>query len=129
RPPRLRARPRLAYAAAYAGGGAPSERSSRLAGVTDYPAIDADLNGTVNDVMKVRQVLIERYGFRPENIVVLTNADATRDHVIEAFRRHLGQAGPSGSADFYYSGHRTQIPDCHAGYDASDEEDKADEAL
>src|SRR5690606_40952435 len=80
-------------------------------------------------VMKVRQVLIERYGFRPENIVVLTNADATRDHVIEAFRRHLGQAGPSGSAVFYYSGHGTQIPDGYAGYDASDEEDKADEAL
>ncbi|HLT45911.1 MAG TPA: caspase family protein [Rubricoccaceae bacterium] len=126
---RLDARPPMDYAAAYPGGGDPSERYALLVGVNDYPAIDADLNGTVNDVMKVRQVLIERYGFRPENIVVLTNADATRDHVIEAFRRHLGQAGPSGSAVFYYSGHGTQIPDGYAGYDASDEEDKADEAL
>ena len=126
---RLDAQPPLDYAALYPGGGDPNERYALLVGVNDYPSIDNDLEGTVNDVAKVRQVLIERYGFRPENVVVLTNADATRDRVIEAYRRHLGQAGPGGSAVFYYSGHGTQIPDGYMGYTAGDEADKADEAL
>ncbi|MDX1421308.1 MAG: caspase family protein [Rubricoccaceae bacterium] len=125
----LDARPPLDYGRVYPGGGDPAERYALLVGVNDYPAIDADLNGTVNDVMKLQRVLIERYGFRPENVLALTDADATREHVIEAFRRHLGQAGPDGSAVFYYSGHGTQIPDGYAGYSAADEADKADEAL
>lgn len=119
----------LDYGAVYPGGGDPSGRYALLVGVNDYPSNASDLSGTVNDVMKVRALLVEQYGFEPENVLVLTNADATREHVVEAFRRHLGQAGPSGSAVFYYSGHGTQIPDGYLGYDASDETDKNDEAL
>ena len=32
-----------------------------------------------------------------------------QEHVIEAFQRHLGQAGPDGVAVFYYSGHGMQF--------------------
>jgi hypothetical protein len=126
---RLDAEPPLDYATLYPGGGDPSERYALLVGVNDYPSWDADLSGTINDVTRMQRLLIEQYAFLPENVLVLSDASATREHVIEAFRRHLGQAGPSGAAVFYYSGHGTQVPDGFQGYDASDEADKADEAL
>ena len=117
------------YGRTYPGGGDPSERYALLVGVNDYPAIEADLNGTLNDVEKMRALLVDHYGYDDENVLVLANADATRDHVIEAFRRHLGQAGPAGSALFYYSGHGTQIPDTYLGFGDADEADEADESL
>jgi hypothetical protein len=117
------------YAAVYPGGGDPNDRYALLVGVNDYPAIEADLGGTHNDVEKMRGLLVDHFGYAPENVLVLTDADAQRDHVIEAFARHLGQAGPGGSALFYYSGHGTQLPDTFLGFGASDEDDQSDEAL
>jgi hypothetical protein len=56
-----------------------------------------------------RQVLIGRYGFKPERIVTLTDRNGNRDQIINAFRRFLSQAGPKGTAVFYFSGAGTEL--------------------
>ena len=118
------------YASRYPGTGNPNDRYALVVGIDDYPGTDSDLKGPVADAGLMRTLLINRFGFRPENIVMLTNAEATRDHIVNAFARHLGQAGPEGAAIFYYSGHGTQMPDNMALTAPIDQElDGRDEAL
>lgn len=97
------------YAARYPGGGDPKGRYALLVGVDDYEGISSSLRGPVADARLTGKILVERYGFSPSNIVYITDREATREHVIEAFQRHLGQAGPDGVAVFYYSGHGFQF--------------------
>lgn len=103
------ARTPIDYAARYPGGGDPKGRYAVLVGVDDYRGIGNSLRGPVADARLTGKILVERYGFKPENIVYILDREATREHVIEAFQRHLGQAGPDGVAVFYYSGHGMQF--------------------
>jgi len=101
-------------AAPMASGGDPAGRYALIVSVADYPGLGrdqrADLVGPLADGRAVRQLLIETYGFRAEDIVTLRDGEATREAVVEAFRTHLGQAGPEGTAFFHYAGHGTQLP-------------------
>jgi len=115
------------FATMYPGGGSANERYALLVGIDDYPGAQNDLASCVNDTRVMRQALIEHFGYKPENIVVINDASATREHIIEAFRRHLGQAGPNGAATFYFSGHGMQMD---GNYGIQDEEPEGvDEAL
>jgi len=111
----------------YPGGGDPNEQYAVLVGIDDYPGSQNDLLSCVTDTRVVRKTLIDHFGFNPENIVVINDASATRDHIIEAFRRHLGQAGPDGATVFYFSGHGTQMDGDYGTQD--DEADGVDEAI
>ena len=69
-----------------------------------------DLKGSVNDVRALREVLIRREGFRPEDILVLENGAATREAILGAFQRHLiAQAKPGDHSIFYYAGHGSRV--------------------
>jgi len=81
-----------------------------FAGIDAYPAPVRPLNGCVNDVTRMRDLLGARVTgasdrFEPR---LLVNEQVTRQGLIDAWRRHLGQAGPSDVALFYYSGHGSQ---------------------
>jgi hypothetical protein len=118
------------YAARYPGGGDPSGRYALLVGIDDYPGEDSDLPSSVADASLMKQALVDVYGFAESNIVVLTDGEATREHVLHAFVRHLGQAGPEGAAVFYFSGHGVQIGD-NLGLtgEADPEDDGTDESI
>lgn len=83
-----------------------------LIGINEYspssnPQIRA-LNGCLNDVSDFGNFLKENYGDLipdEQQILVLTDANATRAKVIRGFREHLAQAGPDDIAVVYYSGH------------------------
>ncbi len=118
------------YASRYPGGGDPKGRYALLVGIDDYQGIGNSLNGPVADARLIGRVLIERYGFSPANVKYVTDREATREHVAEAYLRHLGQAGPEGVAVFYYSGHGMQMEENLALTGALDPEpDQVDEAL
>lgn len=119
--------PNADWAARYPGGGDPNEQYAVLVGIDDYPGTRADLASCVTDTMEMRRALTTVFGFRDENIIVINDEEATREHIIEATRRHLGQAGPGGSALFYFSGHGLQL-DGNVGQ-ADDEPDGKDEAI
>lgn len=111
----------------YPGGGDPSSRYAVLVGIDDYPGVRSDLASCVVDTREMRRVLVDLLGFRDENIVIINDAEATREHILTAVREHLGQAGPDGAALLYYSGHGLQIG-ANLG-DQDDEPDGSDEAL
>ena len=86
-----------------------------LVGIDTYPAPINPLRGCANDIGRVEAMLRERlapaydepHSFRP---LVLTDAQATRQAIVDGFRQHLSQAGPQDVALFYYSGHGSQAP-------------------
>ena len=119
--------------------GAAAPRRALLVGIDDYsastlrgrrgpPAVDRpipSLNGAVRDVESVRELLIARYGFQAQDIVVLENQNATRHAIFAAIDQHL--AAPSTKDDvvlFYYSGHGSQVLNT-----ASPEVDQRDESI
>jgi hypothetical protein len=68
------------YARLYPGGGDPNGKYALLVAADDYPGEDNDLGGgPTNDTQLMRQLLIAKYGFKPENIVMLKDVEANRD--------------------------------------------------
>jgi len=112
----------------YPGGGDPNGKYAVLVGISQYPTpLRANLDGPAQDVREMRDVLVNRYGFRPENVLMLMNREGNRRQILEAAQRHLGQAGANGTAVFYYSGHGTQLDGNYGEQDA--EPDGKDEAI
>ena len=82
-----------------------------------------NLEGSLNDVESIRQLLITRYGFEEKNIHVLTDAEATHANILDAIQKYLAEpAAPGDVSFFYYAGHGSQM---HNSLTA--EEDKQDE--
>ncbi|MGP1273147.1 MAG: caspase family protein [Phycisphaerales bacterium] len=121
------AMPAQNWAAMYPGGGNPDETYVLLVGIDDYPGSGNDLASCVNDTQRMADVCSRLLGVPASNIVVLNDEQATREHILEATQRHLGQAGEDGTAVFYFSGHGTQADGNYARQDA--ESDGRDEAL
>lgn len=74
--------------------------------VCDYdPSRGAALAGCLTDVNLQRSLLQHRFGFRPDDIVSLTDQNATRSAIEEAFQNHLiKQAAPGDVVVFHFSG-------------------------
>jgi hypothetical protein len=82
-------------------------RFALLVGVSDYPGTSDDLPSGGLDVAAMRALLVDRFGYRPENVLTLTDREATRGGVRRAIARHLGQARTS--ALLYFSGHGVRL--------------------
>jgi hypothetical protein len=83
-----------------------------LVGINTYAHSDviSPLAGSVNDVEDMRQLLIGKFNFPPENITVLTNAQATHAAIINAIKTQLIARAHSGDiVVFDYSGHGSQM--------------------
>lgn len=77
------------------------------------------------DLAAMKSVLQNRFGFEAKDIMVLTDAQATRAGIVAAFEKHLiNQAKPGDIIAFHYSGHGQQVKD-----DNGDELDGLDESL
>jgi hypothetical protein len=116
----------------------PAHRRAVLVGINDYsasrlgalakPPAERDwpnLNGATNDVKQMAGMLVLLYGFRPEDIVTLTDQAATRQAILGAIDERL--AKPAAKGDlllFYYAGHGSQVKNS-----LSDEPDRMDESL
>lgn len=81
-----------------------------LVGIDQYQRPVPPLRGCVNDIKTIEALLHNRLagqGFQLAPLVLL-DAAATRQALIDGFRQHLMQAGPDDVALFYYSGHGSQ---------------------
>ncbi|HBE19115.1 MAG TPA: peptidase C14, caspase catalytic subunit p20 [Cyanobacteria bacterium UBA11149] len=84
-----------------------------LVGINAYQ--NGPLQGCVTDVKLQEQLLIHRFGFNPKDIVILTDKQATRQGMLDAFEEHLiKQAKPGDVVVYHFSGHGSQVkdPDC-----------------
>lgn len=89
-----------------------------LVGINDYghPESISPLAGSINDVEDMRQVLIGKFEFPPENILVLTGPQATHAAIIDAIKTHLiAKAQPGDIVVFDFSGHGSQAPAISGG--------------
>lgn len=73
-------------------------------GINDYGQSEAfgDLRYAVNDAKQVHRRFIENYGYEA---ILLTDAEATREGILEAIRRMTAKAGRDDVVIVYYSGH------------------------
>jgi len=98
-------------------------RYALLIGINDYQALPT-LNGSLNDVETMRELLVERYEFDPENVTVLTDTQATRQGILDALKALVARTGPDDIVYIHYSGHGSQVEDL-----SGDEADGADETI
>jgi hypothetical protein len=70
----------------------------------------AQLTGCVTDVTLQKELLIHRFGFLPQDIVCLTNEQATRSGIYQAFESHLYNQARSGDVVVvHFSGYGAQV--------------------
>ncbi|MEM1393225.1 MAG: caspase family protein, partial [Cyanobacteria bacterium P01_H01_bin.150] len=80
-----------------------------LVGINQYPQAPV-LKGCLTDVELQRELLIHRFGFQPSDILSLTNKQATREGIENAFLEHLvKQAKPGDVVVFHFSGYGSRV--------------------
>jgi Caspase domain/Domain of unknown function (DUF4384) len=94
-----------------------------LVGINKYKAVPG-LQGSVNDVETMREILISRWGFTTRNITVLTDESATHDRILSALTELVQVSRPEDTIYFHFSGHGSQVQDLNG-----DEDDGLDETL
>jgi len=96
-----------------------------LVGINAYQAPTVpQLHGCVNDVTRMRSVLVNRYGFDPANIVMLTDGKATRAAILAALDKLAADSHANDTVVVHYSGHGSRTPDL-----SGDETDNFDETI
>ena len=81
-----------------------------LVGINDYPDPVPRLGGCLND-LEVLQVFLQTQATKNNlqlHLRTLKNEEARRDRLIQAFRKHLGQAKAGDQVLFAFSGHGSQ---------------------
>ena len=80
-----------------------------LVGINDYPLLD-QLHGPVTDVELQKQLLIHRFKFNPKDVHTLTNQQATRQGILDAYQEHLLKPAKEGDVVvFHFSGHGARV--------------------
>ncbi|KAH0593681.1 hypothetical protein MHUMG1_08431 [Metarhizium humberi] len=104
-------------------------RKALLIGI-NYFGQKGELRGCINDVHNVSNFLIERYGYKREDMVILTDDQQnpvmrpTKDNMIRAMGWLVKDARPNDALFFHYSGHGGQTEDLDG-----DEDDGFDEVI
>ncbi|MGJ3245822.1 MAG: caspase family protein [Elainellaceae cyanobacterium] len=84
-----------------------------LVGINQYPEEVCDfvpnrgsaLNGCITDIELQKELLIHRFGFQPDDVLILTDQQATREAIEAAFMSHLVEQAQSGDVVvFHFSG-------------------------
>lgn len=76
------------------------------------------------DLELLQKVLLEKFKFAPEDIVVLKNERATKTGILEAWKKIVAETGKGDIVFVHFSGHGASIDD-----DNGDEIDGKDESL
>lgn len=94
-----------------------------LVGVNKYENGN-DLRGCCNDVDNVHGVLVDILGYRPSEIVVLKDGDATMANMLKHLHALVGRLTKDDIGFFHFSGHGSQVADKDG-----DEADRKDELI
>jgi len=75
-----------------------------IIGINDYQNVDP-LNYAVNDAVAVREMLIEKYGFKDSNIRLIIDEEATKNNILAGFSDILTNAKEKDRVVVFYAGH------------------------
>ncbi|KAK3221050.1 hypothetical protein Dsin_015020 [Dipteronia sinensis] len=89
----------------------------------NYPNTKNELHGCINDVVAMKEVLIERFRFEPSGIELLTDATRPGSNLVmptganikAALKRMVDGAEAGDVLFFHYSGRETRIPSMKPG--------------
>jgi hypothetical protein len=95
-----------------------------LIGISNYQANLTPLAGSRNDVLLIRELLVQKYGFEQANIRTMLDEEATRAEILAAIRTLSETAASDDIVLIHYSGHGSQAPDTNG-----DEPDGQDETI
>ncbi|SPQ25849.1 d6b32f4c-6d2c-43df-94f9-b20fe803550e [Thermothielavioides terrestris] len=104
-------------------------RKALLIGI-NYFNQRGQLRGCINDVRNMSAYLVENYGYKREDMVILTDdqqnpmSQPTKQNILRAMHWLVKDARPNDSLFFHYSGHGGQTKDLDG-----DEEDGYDEVI
>ncbi|RYP56362.1 hypothetical protein DL771_011918 [Monosporascus sp. 5C6A] len=105
------------------------KRKALLIGI-NYFGQAGELKGCINDTKNISAFLIERYGYKREDMVFLTDDQQdprgipTRENILKAIGWLVGGAQPNDSLFLHYSGHGGRTEDLDG-----DEDDDYDEVI
>jgi metacaspase-1 len=86
------------------------KKKALLIGINNYQTING-LQGCINDVTNVRNVLKTFFGFTNEDIRVLTDERATKANILSRLEKMVSAGKPGDLLIFQFSGHGSQILD------------------
>lgn len=93
----------------------------------NYKNQSSQLNGCINDVKNIQNVLVNNCSYSPQNIRMLTDESSvqpTRSAIEENIRWLVSNCSPGDTLFFHYSGHGSQMKDTNG-----DEPDSLDEVI
>ena len=110
-------------------------RFALLIGVSEYPQLSEaeQLEGSINDVALMKEILTSRFAFDESQITTLTGPHATGDAIRTALGNIVSEVSklpddsPQAQVVFHFSGHGAQLPDQED--ENRDEPDGLDETL
>jgi hypothetical protein len=103
-------------------------KKALLIGINYTSTPDVQLNGCIDDVVNMRNTLIDAYDYESANITLLRDDELraayqpTRDNIINNLKSLVAQSGNLSELWIHYSGHGSQIRDTNrdetSGYDS-----------
>lgn len=102
-----------------------AENRALIIGINKYKFIN-QLNGAVSDARNIQQLIRDVGNYKPTQIRLLTDLQATRQGILDGFRWLVEGTQPGDRVFFYFSGHGAQIKDTITD---ADEDDGIDETL
>lgn len=88
-----------------------------LVGIGQYPNPDNRLTGPAFDVAAMKAAVTTHFGARPEDVVTLLDAQATRAAILEALKALSKRSAPGDQVIIYFSGHGTSARDRKNDFD------------
>ena len=92
-----------------------SRKLALLVGINSYKSRIPSLRGCLTDVDLQRELLVNRFGFNPKDILLVTDEaeiKPSRQNILDAFENHLiNQAKPGDVVVFHFSGHGSRVVD------------------
>jgi hypothetical protein len=102
----------------------PGVKRALLIGINKYQAVPK-LQGSINDIETMRQILLTRWGFPERYITVVTDEAATRAGILAALEQLVKETGPQDTVYFHFSGHGSQVEDLNG----DEKDDGLDETI
>lgn len=96
-----------------------------LVGINRYKYPGSDLQGCVNDVTNIRDILMKYFGFAVKDMRVLVDDRATKAAIMERLAWLVKGAKSGDRLIFHYSGHGSQVRD----RDGDELKDRMDEII
>ncbi len=100
----------------------------------NYTGSDYSLNGCINDIHNVKDLLIQKFGYKLDNMKLLSDDQAdhlkpTKQNMLTIFKEFVQLTKPGDELFIHYSGHGTQVPCLNGDADHNTERPGEDDAI